>query len=534
MNHQVRFLFLILILSGLSQALYAQFCGTVITPDQGLASQQRTMAAGNTCFLDPSVSIEVRIKYHIVRQTNGTGGFNSANLSQVTNVLNQAFSVYNIVMTDQGFDYIDNTVYYEIGGNGVDTSAEFENLIQINNDQSAINIYIVDGAPFEGRADGVNSKSLVIKGSAATSHIISHELGHCFNLYHTFHGSGAEQAYNSCPEQVDYGYPVGLSIDCVNCGDYVCDTPPDGNLGVSNGYTPLLDNIMSYYTLQSFTSGQAARMRQAFSESFTLRDVIVNLCPKLNGPEEVCESPVETYTLLHGGSVVTWQVSANLEVLSSGNTGIAVKKKSTAPGGSGYIRAVIPGNRTVRKNVRVGTYTPTAFVSVLVDPYMGRIKARVQPTPDATGYLWYVNGVQYTGGGMNSEYVIIPIPPNDCSVSDYQVAVRAVGSCGNSGLYYQWFQNPCYQSLVRYGYSPNPTSETLTITRNRSNNSSVLAGRRNYIEQYELRDLDGKRILYGPLSETTVVDVSGLKKGRYILIVLADGNRQERHHIIID
>ena len=81
---------------------------------------------------------------------------------------------------------------------------------------------------------------------------LTHELGHFFNLYHTFQGCGS---------------------NCASTGDRVCDTPaagspyyncdPDGSVTSTCGFTQLTMNYMDYTSdvcMYMFTAGQATRM----------------------------------------------------------------------------------------------------------------------------------------------------------------------------------------------------------------------------------------------------------------------------------
>lgn len=84
---------------------------------------------------------------------------------------------------------------------------------------------------------------------------LTHELGHFFNLYHTF---------QNC-----------TNTNCATQGDRVCDTPPlgtptyscpsDGSVAGCDGFTPALTmNYMDYTNdacMYMFTAGQATRMR---------------------------------------------------------------------------------------------------------------------------------------------------------------------------------------------------------------------------------------------------------------------------------
>lgn len=98
------------------------------------------------------------------------------------------------------------------------------------------------------------------------SRTLTHEVGHCFDLAHTFQS--------------------GCGTNCANSGDRVCDTPPsvdqsfgcntnentcfNDNVGPSpyaNGNTPdQIENYMSYNTCQNmFTEGQKTRSYAALN-----------------------------------------------------------------------------------------------------------------------------------------------------------------------------------------------------------------------------------------------------------------------------
>ncbi len=78
---------------------------------QPFAQQQKIISHPE--FLDPSFPICVDVFYHIVRKTNGTGGFDPNSLDIVTTTLNQAFNPHNFFINESGFDFIDNTGHYE-------------------------------------------------------------------------------------------------------------------------------------------------------------------------------------------------------------------------------------------------------------------------------------------------------------------------------------------------------------------------------------------------------------------------------------
>ncbi len=64
--------------------------------------------------------------------------------------------------------------------------------------------------PYGGPHDGAVMRA---SGMSYNSLTLAHELGHGFNLQHTFNGDGGDQY---CPD----------NTDCLQDGDRVCDTPP--------------------------------------------------------------------------------------------------------------------------------------------------------------------------------------------------------------------------------------------------------------------------------------------------------------------
>jgi hypothetical protein len=107
---------------------------------------------------------------------------------------------------------------------------------------------------------------------------LAHEVGHYFNLYHTFENHfGAEQQHGCATP----------SVNCLTAGDKLCDTPADpydpsktslqnltalnnlyGSCAGQSAYNTLAHNVMSYYsginfTNATFTAGQQCRAQNA-------------------------------------------------------------------------------------------------------------------------------------------------------------------------------------------------------------------------------------------------------------------------------
>jgi hypothetical protein len=113
-----------------------------------------------------------------------------------------------------------------------------------------------------------------IETSSVNGRTVTHELGHCFGLYHTFLSSAA-----------------GCGAQCDTTGDEVCDTPPcllDWSCTVGNacandttGPSPFLvdsidqmENYMSYNSCQNmFSKGQKDRMRGFYYQFDTINNL---------------------------------------------------------------------------------------------------------------------------------------------------------------------------------------------------------------------------------------------------------------------
>ncbi len=211
-----------------------------------------------------------------------------------------------------GFDYIDNSTYYSL------QELEFDPLVQINNQADAINVYIVDIAPYKGRANGIGSQALVVKASNALGSTLPHEVGHCLNLLHTFQGTAANTS--GCAEFIGEIYP-----NCKDCGDEVCDTPADDGNQNDNGYQPDLTNNMSYYDNRDhFTIGQELRMRDALAALSILQNVVGNSCGIVEGDTVTCSNLNTVLTLTNSTPPYYWEViNGSMEIIGS-NTGNSV------------------------------------------------------------------------------------------------------------------------------------------------------------------------------------------------------------------
>ena len=214
--------------------------------------------------------VTIRVFFRVFRNDNGT--FAAATEQQVLEEfadLNEDFNDGNICFLNMGIDFVNNTS----ANNSVDpdnaADVQFLSTFAIAN---VITIfYHRNLGDYGGNAYSIpNTFCSIVDGNIGLWRTISHEVGHCLGLIHTFNTSTGEE------------YISGFQ--CGSRGDLICDTPADpydddancysagtclytGNCtdpaGASN-YSPPYTNIMSYWgsegcTLTQLTSGQYNR-----------------------------------------------------------------------------------------------------------------------------------------------------------------------------------------------------------------------------------------------------------------------------------
>jgi len=223
----------------------------------------------------------LKLYMHVIRDANGNGGQTLQNVEDAIDILQQDFNAHDIYFVwDCNIDYIDNNIWFQ----GPFVNGSNTGIYNVNNHYDGIDAYLFPDVANSngGRANGVGGSSeFWVAGTfsglpVATSHIISHEMGHCINLWHTHHGceSGIWENTNGS--------------NCAVAGDYVCDTPSDPHLGFNvstitcnwtrqsrcsppepiGNYNPDTRIIMAYtepICMAYFTNGQGQRMRNSIA-----------------------------------------------------------------------------------------------------------------------------------------------------------------------------------------------------------------------------------------------------------------------------
>lgn len=332
----------------------------------------------------------VPIRPHILRRSDGTGGMSLTTLNQVMAVTNSYYLLngFGIQFYFCGTtpDYVDNDTEYDSFSN--------ETLVTQGHDATnAMNQYYVNsfasgagGYAYYPANDLFSTRSFIMNEveneEDMGNRLIPHELGHNFNLVHTFGQRTGTGTLGSGTTLELVTRDAGAN--CTTEGDYVCDTPADpynisgANLTYANGcpqydpnstardangqaYSPSISNIMSYYfpCVHDFTAGQHDRMQAALA----LRQT--HTAYSLNCPSTTVPAPTNLAASVHNNSIVlTWEDNGTNEM------GYFIERSSSPTSGFLPIGGVGPD---------VTAFVDTKMISAPTYYY------RVKPSNSTTG-----------------------------------------------------------------------------------------------------------------------------------------------------
>lgn len=256
----------------------------------------------------------VPLRIHLATNTNGDG------LPVVSKVLDQ--------MTRLNADFESTGLRFYLAGPGFfnvikndlinnNPSSNVADVVEYKNSSMA-NVFVAkETRPAEGSGrilgyySGLGSDHVVILNSelGGNNNTLSHEMGHFFNLRHTFFGWEVDP-YSSARHgnpltsrlAPNYGAAVELvnKSNCSSASDQICDTGPDYNFGFGanacnynqivrdpNGDTVKVerDNQMGYFIGCSkyiFSPGQTERMQNSYfgsSRNYLNKTYVPNVTP---------------------------------------------------------------------------------------------------------------------------------------------------------------------------------------------------------------------------------------------------------------
>ena len=432
----------------LNFSLYAQFqCGTEST--ENTTYQRKTTSSYSAKGLD-GVSFCVNVYFHVLRNDAGQTSVPTYYPGEMLQKLNEDYQQYNISFKSLGTGYINNSIYTN-DGVGV-YGGNVDQLFATNDHPNAIDIYIAEKSDWAGRADGVLSKDFVVHKDYALTGVLSHEMGHCLNLYHT--------------HELQFGQELPNGSNCKTAGDLVCDTPADPNLSsfgddlvncsfssgsiTVNGitYYPDTKNLMSYTApecMQRFSDGQIERMKDAMFNAPILQDVLTCCSTEpitLSQAEEVCYSISRTFNLdnICYNTQTTWQVSNNLQIVTQDDFSITVKATSASVSGQGWIKATFNNSsQQVTQYVQVGVpnyYLQTGNIeSQFVDIFYQRwTRLFLHGVTEQNGWEWQVD---YSNVRPSDTQMILIYPR---VLGPIYARVRLKNQCGQGPWLTEYFE----------------------------------------------------------------------------------------------
>ncbi len=351
-------LFLLLFwLVGPSSAVFGQEptpCYTV-SPSSRTYPPPGAENGNSDCYPEVIGPFYIRIYVHMIVRNDDSGGYEESMVRQAIDQMKADFLPHNIFFV---WDYCDIDRIPDSGlyNNGVFSLLAgpdpfFLAVTSHNPHADGIDIYLLPSThPVNaGRASDMPGKALVLGGSFPfppytnyiLSHVLSHEMGHCLGLYHTF------QPWDNCPDG-EYVTREVCCRNCCNCGDLVCDTraypnaifytdyetcdfDTQGALDVNEDpFDPDETLIMNYIApgcMLAYTPGQGARMRyviQAESADGILSSSIV----AATYTDLTITSPNETWTTTYPASNGKVKINGTLTVADGAiltiNPGVSV------------------------------------------------------------------------------------------------------------------------------------------------------------------------------------------------------------------
>jgi hypothetical protein len=390
-----------------------------------------------------ATQLTVKVKVHIVRRTNTSGGVSISELNDIFVTLRNKLNVYPLNVRLEylpDIDYINDDNYYYFGA--INSSKESA-MCDSRDATHAVNLYFIGTLNGAGgyayrpnnqrRYNRIVIPTIDTDGSSIYNYnlksSIPHEFGHYFNLLHTFGNSNGDVLSTE----------LANGSNCSTAGDLICDTSADPfmngrgackrlnlltgncfwggslygcNYTDANGssYNPPINNQMSYWNRQClddlyFTAGQynvmegGRYLREGYAYTTDLSERYY-----LDG--------VDRTILQYSGSTLLCAGSSNVNLTlnSYGDPSYCQ--------GYFYVQIKPINDYAYSAYISTGVYTSTGEVNITgtipsntpAGYYKMRVcKGTLAPTSDYQEVTIYINGTTNgipTGSPITSQYAL--------------------------------------------------------------------------------------------------------------------------------
>ncbi|WP_075344532.1 T9SS type A sorting domain-containing protein [Tenacibaculum agarivorans] len=245
-----------------------------------------------------------------------------------------------------------------------------------------------------------------------------------------------------------------------------------------------------------------------------------------------------------------WSVSNNLRIVSQTNNSITVRPVNSSTQGHAYIKSKV-GSNVIVKNIWIGkplAYTRSQDPKICANVFKQDESYILPVSPGADSYRLTSNSPYLT-----VDNVVTPGHGINISASrpgNYRITLTTRNSCGSQQATIYVTAERCGDDGGGLGFPalfsayPNPVSETLTI-QNRASEEKILSRSSrslrtinnndisNKNSYYEVYNFNAKLIEKGWLKGSNQIDVSGYKKGKYI-IRISTNDEIESHVFIVN
>ncbi|GEM_PF-1453647 len=457
------------------------------------------LGANRALLNSVSNTYTIGIFFHVMRLSNGTGGQTQQEVNNAFNTLESDYQSYNLHFLLLGIDEIWNDNFYNqtnfCADNYCNTDLNGDGKFDVfspNSHAHAIDIYLFanDRLNF-GLAANIPGTALVIGGNSfntnlASSHVLSHEMGHCLGLFHTFHGTDRVHEPVGCAEFVN-------GSNGTTCGDFVQDTPADPSRifdcgtqntctwncsssfvdGNGDHYNPDTHLFMSYTfpnCMNHHTVGQMSRIFSTVANSPLLQNVLF----QISGSSDLCTQGTFKINNLPIESIVTWSASpANIVSLQPNGSSVTLTKVGA---GIVTLTATINSTSSVTKQISVGA---PYYLGISAISNLNMIDASDFQVLPATGFYAYEGTLTLADGvGLATSYVwsFVSGTPGkpitwwpsggmvDVAMKSSNIILvlkcTASNSCGSYSQYYTFTNGDILPLLL----SPNPSSTQVEVS----------------------------------------------------------------------